>query len=58
MRLNKEINSAIATADVQKRFQELVIVPQTGTPQDLQKVYEDDVMRWRQIITDAKVELK
>jgi hypothetical protein len=24
----------------------------------LQKVYEDDVMRWRQIITDAKVELK
>jgi tripartite-type tricarboxylate transporter receptor subunit TctC len=58
MRLNKEMNSAIAAPDVQKRFQDLVIIPQTGTPQDLQKVYEEDVVRWRQIITDAKVGVK
>jgi tripartite-type tricarboxylate transporter receptor subunit TctC len=58
MRLNKEMNSAIAAPDVQKRFQDPVIIPQTGTPQDLQKVYEEDVVRWRQIITDAKVGVK
>ena len=28
----------------------------TGTPEDLQKIYETDVAMWRKIITDAKIQ--
>ena len=55
LRINKEINSAIATPEIQKRFGELIMEPRTGTPEDLQKIYETDVAMWRQIITDAKI---
>jgi tripartite-type tricarboxylate transporter receptor subunit TctC len=55
-RLNKEINGAIATPDIQKRFRELIMVPRTGTPDDLQKIYETDVAMWRRIITDANIQ--
>jgi hypothetical protein len=30
--------------------------PRTGTPEDLQKIYDTDVAMWRQIITDAKIQ--
>jgi tripartite-type tricarboxylate transporter receptor subunit TctC len=55
-RINKEINSAIATPQIQKRFKELIMEPRTGTPEDLQKIYDTDVAMWRQIITDAKIQ--
>jgi tripartite-type tricarboxylate transporter receptor subunit TctC len=56
LRINKEINSAIATPQIQKRFGELIMEPRTGTPEDLQKIYDTDVVMWRQIITDAKIQ--
>jgi tripartite-type tricarboxylate transporter receptor subunit TctC len=56
MRVNKEINNAIATPDVQKRFRDLIMEPRTGTPEDLQKIYETDVTVWRNIITEAKIQ--
>ena len=56
MRLNKEINSAIATPEIQKRFRDLIMEPRTGTPEDLQKIYETDVTVWRKIITEAKIQ--
>ena len=56
MRVNKEINSAIATPDIQKRFRELIMEPHTGTPEDLQKMYETDVTVWRRIISEAKIQ--
>src|SRR5215207_7058226 len=56
MRVNKEINSAIATPEIQKRFRELIMEPRTGTPEDLQRIYETDVTMWRRIITDAKIQ--
>jgi tripartite-type tricarboxylate transporter receptor subunit TctC len=56
MRINKEINSAIATPEIQKRFRELIMEPRTGTPEDLQKMYEADVTVWRRIITEAKIQ--
>ena len=55
-RINKEINSAIATPEIQKRFRELIMEPHTGTPEDLQKMYETDVAMWRRIITEAKIQ--
>jgi tripartite-type tricarboxylate transporter receptor subunit TctC len=56
MRINKEINSAIATPEIQKRFRELIMEPRTGTPEDLQKMYDADVTMWRRIITEAKIQ--
>ena len=56
MRVNKEINSAIATPEIQKRFRDLIMEPRTGTPEDLQKIYETDVTVWRNIITEAKIQ--
>src|SRR5918994_3612173 len=56
LRINKEINSAIATPEIQKRFRELIMEPRTGTPEDLQRIYETDVTMWRRIITDAKIQ--
>ena len=56
LRINKEINSAIATTEIQKRFGELIMEPRTGTPEDLQRIYQTDVAMWRQIITNAKIQ--
>ena len=57
MRLNKEINQRDRDAgDVQKRFNELIMEPRTGTPEELQKIYETDVRCWRNIITEAKIQ--
>jgi tripartite-type tricarboxylate transporter receptor subunit TctC len=56
MRINKEINNAIATPEIQKRFRELIMEPRTGTPDDLQKMYEADVTVWRRIIAEAKIQ--
>jgi tripartite-type tricarboxylate transporter receptor subunit TctC len=55
-RINKEINSAIATPEIQNRFRDLIMEPRTGTPADLEKMYEDDVVNWRKIITEAKIQ--
>ena len=55
-RINKEINSAIATPEIQKRFKDLIMEPRTGTPDELQKMYEADVTMWRRIITEAKIQ--
>jgi tripartite-type tricarboxylate transporter receptor subunit TctC len=55
-RINKEINGAIATPEIQKRFKDLIMEPRTGTPEDLQKMYETDVTMWRRIITEAKIQ--
>ena len=56
MRVNKEINSAIATSEIQKRFRELIMEPRIGTPEDLQKIYDEDVVVWRKVITEAKIQ--
>ena len=55
-RVNKEINAIVATPEIRKRFSELIMVPRTGTPADLQKIYDEDVAIWRKIITDAKIQ--
>ena len=55
-RLNKEITATINSAEVQAKFRDLIMVPRTGTPEDLQKIYDDDVAVWRQIITEAKIQ--
>jgi tripartite-type tricarboxylate transporter receptor subunit TctC len=56
MRVNKEINSAIATPEIQQRFRDLIMEPRTGSPEDLEKMYSEDVTVWRNIITEAKIQ--
>ncbi|HYI28739.1 MAG TPA: tripartite tricarboxylate transporter substrate-binding protein, partial [Bradyrhizobium sp.] len=56
MRLNKELNQAVATANVKKRFSELNLDPLTGSPEDLQKIFETDLNRWRKVIADANIQ--
>jgi tripartite-type tricarboxylate transporter receptor subunit TctC len=55
-RLNKEITATINAPEVQAKFRELIMVPRTGTPQDLQKIYETDIAVWRKIITEANIQ--
>jgi tripartite-type tricarboxylate transporter receptor subunit TctC len=55
-RLNKELNHAVGTDEVKKRFSELIIDPLSGTPDDLQKIYETDMARWRKVIGDANIQ--
>ncbi len=56
MRLNKELALAVATDAVKKRFAELNVDPLTGSPEDLQNIFQSDLERWRQVITDAKIQ--
>jgi tripartite-type tricarboxylate transporter receptor subunit TctC len=56
MRVNKEINSAIASPEIQNRFRDLIMEPRTGSPEDLEKMYSEDVTVWRNIITEAKIQ--
>lgn len=56
MRVNKELNSAIATPEIQNRFRDLIMQPHTGTPEELEKMYQTDVKVWRQIIVESKIQ--
>jgi tripartite-type tricarboxylate transporter receptor subunit TctC len=55
-RLNKELALAVNSPEVSKRLKELAIDARTGTPEDLQKIYDDDVALWRQVFIDAKIQ--
>lgn len=57
-RLNQEVRKALDAPDVRKRFIELGIDPRASTPEEMQAVYDADVVRWRKVIADARIELK
>jgi tripartite-type tricarboxylate transporter receptor subunit TctC len=57
-RLNEEVRKALVAPDVRKRFIELGIDPRASTPEEMQAVYDADVVRWRKVIADANIELK
>jgi tripartite-type tricarboxylate transporter receptor subunit TctC len=52
LRLNREIAKA---PEVRERFIGLGITPRASTPEELQRIYDADVVRWRQVIADAKI---
>ena len=51
----KEIGKALEAPDVRERFIGLGITPRASTPEELQRIYDADVVRWRQVIADAKI---
>jgi tripartite-type tricarboxylate transporter receptor subunit TctC len=54
-RLNREIQAALAQAEVQKRFLELNLVAKGGTPQQLEERLTTDIRRWSDVIARAKI---
>jgi tripartite-type tricarboxylate transporter receptor subunit TctC len=55
-RLNKELREAVMAPDVKKRFAEINLDPMLGSPDDLQKIFETDLNRWRKVIADANLQ--
>ena len=55
MRLNRELTKAIASDEVRNRFASINLDPVTSTPEELQKIYQADLVRWRKVIADAKL---
>jgi tripartite-type tricarboxylate transporter receptor subunit TctC len=55
LRLNREIAKALEAPEVRERFISLGITPRASTPEELQRIYDADVARWRQVIADAKI---
>jgi tripartite-type tricarboxylate transporter receptor subunit TctC len=56
-RLNAEVAKAIAEPDMARRFAELGLVPKPSSPQEMQAVYEADVVRWRGVIERANLKI-
>jgi tripartite-type tricarboxylate transporter receptor subunit TctC len=55
MRLNKELREAVMAPEVKRRLADINLDPMLGSPEDLQKVFESDLNRWRKVISDAKL---
>jgi hypothetical protein len=47
--------SGISASDVRERFIGLGISARASTPEELQCIYDADVVRWRQLIADATI---
>jgi tripartite-type tricarboxylate transporter receptor subunit TctC len=54
-RLNKEINAALNDPAVHKRLVELNLDPQPGTPEQAAALLHNDIKRWAEVITRAKI---
>jgi tripartite-type tricarboxylate transporter receptor subunit TctC len=54
-RLNAAINESVASADLQARFAQLGIQPNTGTPQEFAAFFAAENRKWAAIVADAHV---
>ena len=54
--LNKEINAVLALPDVKQRFDELGVVPQGGTPEELGALLTKEIAKWKDVVAKAKIE--
>ena len=55
-RLNKEINAVLALPDVKQRFDELGVIPQGGTPEELGALLTKEIAKWKDVVAKAKIE--
>ena len=55
-RLNREVNAALALPEVKKRMAELNLDAQGSTPEQAGEVLANDIKRWAEVITKAKIE--
>ena len=54
-RLNREINAALADAEVIKKLRELHVTPGAGTPEQARELLASEVTRWGEVITRAGI---
>jgi tripartite-type tricarboxylate transporter receptor subunit TctC len=55
-RLNREINAALTAPDIRQRFQELGIDARGGSPEDLAAMLNKEIVKWKKLAADAKLE--
>ena len=46
----------LIVAVVRRQLERGEVVRGSGTPEELQKIYDDDVKMWHKVITDAKIQ--
>jgi tripartite-type tricarboxylate transporter receptor subunit TctC len=56
MRLSKAVAMAVEAPDLRQRFSDLGIEARASTPEQMQKVYDEDAVKWRDVIVRAKIE--
>jgi tripartite-type tricarboxylate transporter receptor subunit TctC len=54
-RLNKEINAALATPDMQSRFAQQEGIVAGGSPSDFEKFISDETQKWSKVIKTANI---
>ncbi|MFC5499541.1 tripartite tricarboxylate transporter substrate binding protein [Caenimonas terrae] len=55
LRLNREVQAAVAQPDVKKRLLELNLVAQGSTPEQLGALMASEIKRWGDVIAHAKI---
>ena len=58
MRLNKEINAALADSTIKARLAELGSVPSPLSPAEFEKYIADETAKWAKVIREAKIPLQ
>lgn len=57
-RLNRELNSVLADKAVQKKFEDQGAEVETGTPEQLKTLVQKEVVRWKGVVTAAKIKVE
>ena len=55
-RLSREIGIALASGDVKHRLQALGVTARASTPEEMKKLVDSDIEKWRRVIEQAKIE--
>jgi len=55
-RLSREIGIALASSDVRHRLQALGVTARASTPEEMKKLVDSDIEKWRRVIEQAKIE--
>ena len=54
-RLNKELHTAVNSAQIKQRFQELGVQPNLSSPDGMRKLLVDEIAKWNALIDKAKI---
>ena len=57
-RLNKEVNAAVARADVREKLQSYGYAAEGSTPERLAEINRDDLALWRKLVKEAGIPLE
>jgi tripartite-type tricarboxylate transporter receptor subunit TctC len=58
VRLNRDLNQALASADIQDKLAAQGAEPAPGAPEDLARLMRDDRVKWGRVIQDAGVKIE